>query len=239
MGKLSWTRWRPIDCTCLLCHASGAEPNTGLCSGCLADLLVLAPDHSRLCPRCGGISSKGSLCGHCQRRPPPFDAVWSSVRYAPPISGLLHHFKHLRDVSLAKPLAAVMNRLPPPWLAEAEYNCVLPMPLSAARRLERGFNQCEEWMPLLALRPGCPILPIHAVLRLAGPPLSTLALDERAKNIRGKFVVHNSFKNCKVLLIDDVHTSGATLGELSRGLKRAGAEAVYCWTLASAKVKIF
>lgn len=240
MKMLSFRRLPATPASCLLCHAL-CPPSTAerLCGGCLRDLQQLAVRTEDVCPRCAGVSSGGAVCGQCQQKAPPFDALWTSVYYQPPVSGVLHSFKHLRDISLAAPLAVLMKSLPPPWLAEQDFDWVLAMPLSRERRLFRGFNQCEELLRLLAADFAWRPVPQSAVYRRFAPPQSTLAAEERRRNVRGIFEAVGNFNNCKVLLIDDVTTSGATLGELSRTLKKAGACSVFAWTLASAKMKKF
>lgn len=233
MGFLSiWPRQGE---TCLLCHDSGCV--SGLCGACLKDLRLLAVDAAQVCPRCGGPGDGESVCGRCQRKPPPFERIWASVEYAPPVSGILHRFKHRRDLSLVRPLAELMAALPPPWLDGAGIDCVLAVPLSRERRLFRGFNQCDELAAVLARRYAWKLLPHTAVFRQASAPQSTLPFEERRQAVRGVFRINANIKNCNVLLIDDVVTSGTTLAELSRMLEKAGADAVFCWTLASAKMK--
>ena len=114
------------------------------------------------------------------------------------------------------------------------------MPLSKARRLYRGFNQADELAARLAQHYGWPLLPRDAVFRRHHAPQSTLKSDERQRNVRHAFAVQSGLvKNCNLLLIDDVVTTGATLNELARALKRAGAGRIFCWTLARAQMKIF
>lgn len=150
---------------------------------------------------------------------------------------MLHQFKHKRDLSLLQPLAGLMRALPPPWLANAGIDAVLAVPLSRERRLFRGFNQCDELVRLLAPDYGWNVLPHTAVFRQASVPQSTLDFEQRRKNIRGVFKTDLNVKKYNVLLMDDVVTSGTTLNELARELKRAGAGRVFCWALANAKVQ--
>ena len=99
------SRWMHLcvpEC-CLLCHASASG---GICRDCLDDLCRSAVAGSQSCPRCGGIGDGISPCGSCQRKPPPFEKLWSSLHYEPPVSGLLHEFKHLRQIALKRLLAA-------------------------------------------------------------------------------------------------------------------------------------
>lgn len=158
--------------------------------------------------------------------------------YEAPVSGMVHQFKHLGDMSMREPLAGLMRRHPPDWLDTAGIDCVLPMPLSKARRLYRGFNQSEELAESLAREYGWQLLPQQTVARAHKPPQSTLKSGERRRNVRNIFKLNKPLpENCKVLLIDDVMTTGATLDELARMLKTSGAGAVYCWCLARAQLK--
>lgn len=221
---------------CVLCH--GQAFSDGLCAGCrddLADTLTAAAAH---CPRCFRTSAAGSLCGRCQQKPPPFERLWVSAYYEPPLSGMLHAFKHLGRPDMLPPLAAVMRRNPPPWLEQAAIGAVMAVPLSKARRLERGFNQCDELVSVLARHYGWRILPRQTVFRRHGVPQSTLPSAKRHQNIRHAFEIKGNLQNdCNVLLIDDVATTGATLGALAQSLKTSGAGRIYCWTLARSRLK--
>lgn len=203
----------------------------------MADLLKTATLPERVCPQCGGAGDGVTVCGACQKKPPPFDLLWSSCAYAPPVSGILHEFKHLRRLELRRPLACLMAALPPPWLRHEAVDGILAVPLSRERQMERGFNQCTELARLIAPFFRLPVLPENTVFRRPSPPQSTLAYRERLKNAKGLFEVHGDVKKRNLLLIDDVATTNATLAELARMLRRAGAERVFCWTLAQAKMQ--
>ena len=145
---------------------------------------------------------------------------------------MLHAFKHQRQSSLLPALSTIMLHHPPPWLPETPIDAVLAMPLSAPRLAERGFNQSQLLARRIATAYGWPLLDKSAVLRQHRPPQSTLSRDKRRQNVRGVFRVAADVKNCNLLLIDDVVTTGATIYELAQSLKRAGAAAVYAWALA-------
>ena len=235
---LSWWRQSAGSKRCVLCHDSAT--GCGLCAACAADLQSVRTDAAHMCPQCAGISTLGAVCGRCQQKPPPFERLWASVYYEPPASSMLHAFKHLADLSMREPLVEIMRAHPPPWLADAEIGAALAIPLSKARRLYRGFNQADELAARLAQHYGWPLLPRDTVFRRHHAPQSTLKSDERQRNVRHAFAVQSGLvKNCNLLLIDDVVTTGATLNELARVLKRAGAGRIFCWTLARAQMKIF
>ncbi|WP_126305074.1 ComF family protein [Neisseria animaloris] len=236
MNILSW--WRKLSGVkrCVLCHASAVSD--GLCAGCEADLAGLRTDAANICPCCTNVSTGGTICGECQRKPPPFEKLWTSVYYEPPVSTMIHAFKHQADLSMLNPLSALMLDHAPPWLAGAEIDSVLAVPLSKDRRLFRGFNQSDELAEIVGRVYGWEILPHHTIFRRHHRPQNTLKQNERRKNVRNVFTVKNhGVKNRKILLIDDVTTTGATIEELARTLKNAGAAAVFCWALAHPRMK--
>ncbi|MCF7528953.1 ComF family protein [Neisseria lisongii] len=224
---------------CLLCHdLCRRSDSDGLCSGCRADLASGLCDGDNSCPLCFRPIAGGAVCGSCQQKPPHFDRLWASLYYEPPISSIIHLFKHLSDLSPVRPLVSLMAQHPPPWLAQERIDGVLPVPLSKNRRLYRGFNQSEELAERLAALYGWRILPHDTVLRADKPPQSTLKSSERRRNVRNIFQCRMQFPpDCNILLIDDVMTTGATLDELAKTLKKSGAAEVFCWTLARSRLK--
>lgn len=174
-------------------------------------------------------------CGRCLHEPPPLDRAIAALDYRFPWDGLLQHFKYRQALELRETLLARLNAaldgadvIAPDWL--------LPVPLSAQRLRERGYNQAHELARVLARRRGwrCDaglLLRLHHDDRQAG-----LKLDARAANVRGVFAVEPLKAAClrgaHVALLDDVMTSGATLYELARVLRRAGAASVQAWVIA-------
>ena len=220
---------------CVLCHDSASD---GLCQGCAADLALCRTDAANSCPLCFRSVIGGAVCGACQKTPPPFERLWASVYYDAPFNAVIHQWKHLADRSLSRLLVDTMLRHPPAWLAEESFDYVLAMPLSRARRLYRGFNQSEELAEPLAQYYGWTLLPHDAVSRADTPPQSTLKSADRRRNVKNIFMLNNLLPDdCNVLLIDDVFTTGATLSELARTLKKSGVGRVCCWTLARAQMK--
>lgn len=221
---------------CVLCH--GQAFSDCLCAGCAADLPHLFTDGANSCPLCFSASTGGTVCGRCQQKPPPFEKLWASAYYEPPLSGMVHAFKHRADLGMLPPLVSLMRRHPPPWLESADIGAVLAVPLSKNRRLERGFNQCDELVRKLGGHYGWNVLPRNTVFRRHHAPQSTLKSAERRKNIRHAFEIKGTIpKDCNILLIDDVFTTGATLEKLARSLKKSGAGRICCWTLARSRLK--
>lgn len=157
---------------------------------------------------------------------------WFSARYIPPLPAALHEWKHRRNVLFSEFFQMIMLNNPPVWLADTEINALLPMPMSTQRRLLRGFNQCDELVNALSTRYGWRVLPQTAVFRQHKMAQSTLNKKDRLDNIRDVFRIEHNVCGLNLLIIDDLMTTGATLTELTRSLKNAGAEQIYIWVVA-------
>lgn len=207
---------------CVLC----AEPGAALCEPCGDDLPGL---HAVRCPVCAVSSVRAEICGECLAHPPHFAKVSVALSYAFPVDALIRHLKYAGDLSLADPLAALLAERAGD---EMRPDCVIPMPLSAQRLRERGFNQSHEIARSLARRLHVPVA-FAACRRIRDtPPQASLPLDQRRANIRGAFDCGINLEGARVVIVDDVLTSGATLNELARTLLRAGAAEVTGWVLA-------
>jgi ComF family protein len=209
---------------CLLCGApAGLEP---LCPPCRQDL----PWHDApSCPVCALPTSGGETCGACLKRAPAFSRTLAGFDYAFPLDALLHAFKYgsrldVLDV-LAPPLARRVGLAPPP-------DMLVAMPLHPARLRQRGFNQSHELAKALSRLHGIP-LATEICLRVRDTtPQASLAWKERAGNIRGAFACHGNVSGKRIAVVDDVMTTGASLDELARTLRRAGAADVEAWVVA-------
>ena len=116
--------------------------------------------------------------------------------------------------------------------ALAPVDVLVPMPLSPERLRERGFNQAQELARVLGRRCKVPVL-ARACRKVTNTvPQATLPWKERARNVRASFVCDTDLTGQRVAIVDDVMTSGATLNELARNLKRAGAAHVSGWVIA-------
>ncbi len=123
-----------------------------------------------------------------------------------------------------------------PWLEEWKVDLIVPVPLHPKRLRWRGFNQSVLLGRELSRAFDLPLDPFVLKRKVETPPQTQLSEEERHKNVRGAFLMNpeKSIENRSVLLLDDVYTSGATVNECSRCLKRAGANEVYVLTLARA-----
>jgi len=148
----------------------------------------------------------------------------------------IQKFKYGRKVSLGKPLGRVLAQGCRHLLEQWKVDVIVPVPLHPKRLRWRGFNQSVLLARQVSAVFHVPVDPFLLKRNIETPPQTQLSEEERRRNVRGAFVVNaeKSVEDRSVLLLDDVYTSGATVNECSRCLKRAGAKEVYVLTLARA-----
>ncbi len=178
------------------------------------------------CPGCGrelaaAALPPGFLCAACRGRPPAFDELLAAFAYAPPLDTVIRGLKFRRLEYLGEALAwALFRRFENALRA---HDLVVAVPLHWRRRLARGFNQAEAIARPLAARAG---LGTASALRRRRATVSQAGLPraERLRNLRHAFVANpDTVQRARVLLIDDVVTTGATVDAAARALKEAGA----------------
>jgi len=223
---------------CLTCDAPVESQGT-LCGACFGGLHLLTPP---FCRRCGvpflhaGQGDATGLCRTCREHPPAYDTARAALRYDEGSKRLLLPFKHADRTELAAPLAARMARAGADLLARAEL--LAPVPLHRWRLAARRYNQAALLAARLARLSRRPCIP--DLLRRVGatPALDHRSATERAALLAGAFAVpprlRDRVEGRRVLLVDDVMTSGATAEACARILLAAGAAGVD--VLAAARV---
>ena len=181
----------------------------------------------RRCPQCALPTHRGQLCGACLSNPPRFDAVTAAFVYEWPLAPLIHDYKYAGNLALARFFAnALAARI------AGAVDLIVPMPLAPARLRERGFNQALEIARVVSRTTGIALATAACRRVRDSAPQATLPWQERAKNIRGAFVCDIDLTGMRVAVIDDVLTTGATLNELARNLRKAGAIEIQGWVVA-------
>lgn len=227
--------WAGVDLVfppqCAGCH----QPGQRFCSACR---LALHPLAAPLCEACGYPTEHDAVCRICQASahgPVPLSGLRSAAFFEGPLQKALHQLKYKRDIILADTLAAILAqanfvpRLPP--------GLVVPVPLSAERQRERGYNQAALLARAFAELGGRRCVPAGAERVKHTASQVGLSAEERRVNVRAAFrgepcVVAGQ----TVILVDDVCTTGATLAACGQALLAAGATAVWGVTLARARM---
>ena len=219
--------WRWLPSRCAICRN---WPQAPLCDACISRFA--SPQHR--CQTCAlPLPSPAKHCGACLRQPPPLDLCLATVAYEWPWQGLIAHFKFQEKAGWAGPMASLM--LSAPWVEDTldQADWVLPIPLSAQRLAQRGFNQA--W--LLAQKLSPTKADVGLLLRTRHTPAqSSLPRAERLSNLVGAFAIEPlraaQVQGRQVVLVDDVMTSGASLHTAAKVLKLAGAAQVSAIVLA-------
>ncbi|MDH5534220.1 MAG: ComF family protein [Betaproteobacteria bacterium] len=223
---------RLIPQQCLLCGSwlpleqLGQHPRTVWCAACDHDLPRLPASH---CHVCAVPLPSGEICGACLKRPPRFARVSAALVYRYPADALIHAFKYGANLALADPMADLLADV----LTDGA-DIIVPLPLAPNRLRERGFNQAHEIGRRIARRTGIALAGAVCRKVLDTAAQAALPWKERARNVRGAFVCEADLSGLTVAVVDDVMTSGATLNELARTLRRAGASRVIGWVVARA-----
>jgi ComF family protein len=184
------------------------------------------------CPRCGRPQASGIVCASCWQRPTEIDGIRSPFRFDEVIRKAIHELKYrnLRAISprLAELLADYLEKNPLPG------DALVGVPLHPRRLRERGYNQSDLVAEELGKHIGLPVIEDCLVrVREAQPQVRAADVEERRRNVADAFVCSDeSVSGKRIILIDDVCTSGATLESCAAALKNKGATSVWGLTLA-------
>ncbi|HET7060988.1 MAG TPA: ComF family protein [Nitrosospira sp.] len=227
---------------CLLCGAPagpafipGLDPgadsgSADFCLPCRKTLPYLSSSH---CSVCAVPVTGASTCGACLAKPPAFDRTVAAFEYAFPVDALLQSLKYRSNLAMARVLAGFLSARITSTVNPAELpDYIIPMPLHAKRLRERGFNQAVEIARYVSKSTHIPLF-ARACQRTRDTPSQTeLPWKEREKNIRGAFTCEADFSGKRVVILDDVMTTGASVNELAKLVSNRGAMRVSVWVVA-------
>lgn len=216
--------------TCTLC---GASTNGALlCAPCTADL----PWNTPACPGCALPTAQAVHCSACLHKPRTFDSAFAAFVLATPVQEGIHALKYQAQFQQASLLAtAFASRLrartqPLPTL-------LIPVPLHWRRQWSRGYNQSLELARVMGLELGIAVDTKIAKRRRATPDQIGQSAAQRRQNLKDAFAVSPRIAGHHIALLDDVMTTGATLEELARACKAAGAATIEAWAIARQPLK--
>lgn len=222
MAGRKWrAAWRALGSALLpqSCQLCGGDAGAyALCAPCAAQL----PRWPALaCPCCALPTVRGTHCGRCLKARPAFDHSLAVFDYAFPLDRLVQALKYGKQLSLAPFLGGELAAAGAHF--GARIDCILPMPLHPRRLAERGFNQAVELARPLARRTAVPLELAAVTKRRDLAAQASLARAQRLRAPRAAFACERALDGLRILVIDDVMTTGATLDALARCLKAAGA----------------
>jgi ComF family protein len=221
---------------CQLCKAARATVAGGyVCDRCRERVSFVKPP---FCDRCGR-PYEGSLttpfeCANCRDQELHYSAARSAVVARDPVLEVIHRYKYNRALWFEPFLANLLIQSSGPALSGGGWDCIVPVPLHPVKEREREFNQSRRLGGRLSRATGIP-LKANWVQRVKATRTQTLLTrPERAANMNGAFAMRKGLKlnGARVVLIDDVFTTGATANACARALRGAGAGDVCVWTVA-------
>lgn len=232
----SWLqRFLPLPCCCALCGQTGDQ------AVCLACRLRYFPEDTARCPRCA-IALSGAVrrappaspvavsCGACQSEPPAFDASIAVCDYAAPVDQLVLALKFGAQLALASWFAGMLAQAWQDQPRDRLPTLMMAVPLGAGRLAERGYNQALEIARPLSAMLGVPLAKKLAARTRETAAQTLVPPDQRAANMKAAFMVRPEWmdrvRGQHVAVVDDVMTTGVTLDEMARLLKRHGAARV-------------
>lgn len=221
-----------LPTVCVVCGAEGGGA-LDLCDACRDDL----PRVGAACVQCGlpTVSASAQRCGQCLSEPPVYSRTLAAFSYADPIRSLLHRLKFQRKLHVARVLGYLLAEVV--RANDGQADLVIPVPLHRARLRERGYNQALELARPVAATLRIPLDTTSCTRVRAAEAQMSLPADQRRKNVKDVFEVTRPIAARRVAIVDDVMTTGATVEELARRLKRAGVEDVQVWVCARATLK--
>ncbi len=221
---------------CQVCRAGRATAEQGyVCAACRAQVQFIKPP---VCERCGlpypGEITTPFECSNCSGVKLYFARARSAVTADGPVREVIHRYKYQHAVWFEPFLAELLISRAAPELAKDKFDLIVPVPLHPTRKRERGFNQAERLGARLSAATGIPINR-KVLKRVVYTRTQTLlSREERADNVRGAFVARRGLRldGARVVLVDDVFTTGATTNACAKVLRAIGASEVCVWTVA-------
>ena len=232
-----WTRFRQelaacvdllLPPACLLCGQllpAGLNAQS-FCHDCLTAMPPLSPAHCRCCAQLFPNATSNHLCRTCLKRPPSFSIVHAVGIYQGSIKDAVHQLKYRNQLTLAEPLGQILATVVSSAGNNFVPDCIVPVPLHPHRLRQRGYNQALEVARPISRELSAPLDTALLHRNRKTQQQQGLSATDRRSNLRNAFVLVSKEPARKILLIDDVMTTGETVRECCRTLVAGGVEEV-------------
>jgi ComF family protein len=220
--------WQTVDFVYPPSCSGCDKPGNIWCTDCQDKVKTI---NGKICPICGTPETNQEICPDCQKLLPSYTALRSWAEFEGPVREALHKLKYKNDLAVGYVFSLPLIQLIE--TAQWDFDLVIPMPISKSHQKSRGYNQAAMIAKPIALAFRKPISN-KAVSRIKETKSQIdLSREERFKNLQSAFLGNSAtLIGKKVLLVDDITTTGATMLSCSQALKEAGCEKVYCITVA-------
>ena len=219
---------------CIVCRG-GSDQADGVCKQCYP----LLPWCKSVCTICGlpvaASEFNHLICGRCQRQRPYYDRLVAPLWYQPPISQMITDFKYFNRWECARLLTSLFAQYCQNLLTDV---LIVPVPSHSSRIRQRGFNAVLELVRLLKANSQTNFDSNFIQRVIATETQTGKTKSQRRRNVRNAFKILRPIKYKRVILFDDVVTTGATVNELSKCLKRHGVKYVEVWAIARTRLPI-
>jgi ComF family protein len=221
---------------CQICDRERAAPAEGfVCAQCRSQVKVIRPP---FCERCG-LPYEGDIttkfeCTNCREMELHFRSARAAAAASGPVLEAIHRYKYQRALWFEPFLAGLLVSEAEPELRREKWDWIVPVPLHPAKQREREFNQAERLAVRLGAAAGIPVKK-DLLRRVAATRTQTLLTrEQRAANMRNAFALRpgRQLDGQRIVMVDDVFTTGATTSACARALRNAGAGEICVWTVA-------
>jgi ComF family protein len=229
--------------SCLCCNQP-IRLNQDFCRHCRNSLPYIDDerlnDRKSRCCRCAStlpdtLSPNDLVCGQCQSQVPGYACVRALFSYRFPVDRLIQNIKYQHQLYLIRIMARLWSEKLHALNQQADIDLILPVPLHKSRLRERGFNQSLELARPIGRKLQIPVDAHSLHRKRRTSPQTKLLLKDRMKNVRGAFEAdREKLAGKRVVLLDDVMTTGSTVNAITDCLKRAGTKYIEVWVLARA-----
>jgi len=233
VNKFQFLVEQTLPARCLLCHLSSNQKL--ICQYCNDALSIPRP----CCLHCGlSLSKTQAFCGDCLKQKHSFTQLHAIANYQTPYPTLIKKFKYTKQLIFGELLAdllleSIQSNISPTQLSTIDY--LLPVPLHKKKLYQRGFNQAQLLAEKLAKQLHIPILTKTVSRAKETVAQENLSLTERKKNLSKAFDISvnkkQNIQGRRIIIIDDVVTTGATVNSLAKALLQAGAKQIDIWCL--------